>query len=619
MSYRPTALAAAIALALPALSYAEELPVFVGDEIVVTPTRTPQKLSASLAATSVITRKDIEASGAIDLPTLLQGLPGVEVSQTGGFGSQSAIRLRGAESDHTLVLVDGLRVNSVSTGITATEHLAIDDIERIEIVRGNVSSVYGSEAIGGVIRVFTRQGRGAVKPRIAIAAGTGGYRNIHAGIGGEIAPGVHVDLSAGHLRDGGFSAVRKQFIPALFSFDPADADNDETRNTHFNLRLSHQVNDALKWGFSARQNRADIEYDGSWSNHARQNLAGYSLFVEGKPGALWLTRLTLGRSTDELDNDWNGLFSTGRYHTRIDQLHWENTLALGQHNFRFGIEAQDQQLKSDQVYSSADRKAVSVYAGAGVKHGAHDVDFSLRHDRYSDFGGHTTGRAAYGYQLSPEMKVFAAAATAFKAPTFNDLYLDYPPFYFSNPNLKPETAKSAEIGLNYAADGQFFQATLFASRTRDMVAIDPITFATTVNLDEARNRGVELSWQGKLAGLAARAAFTAQNPEDASTGQSLLRRAQRFGSVALSDKVGKFGWHAEVIASGSHPDVHVTNFTRTSVPGYANLNFSGNYSVTKDWKLTGRVLNVLDADYSLVHGYATPGRQFRLELAYTPK
>lgn len=630
MSLRPTVLSIALAIALPAAqtTHAEELPVFIGDEIVVTPTRAPQKLSDTLATTTVLTRKDIDASGAIDLPTLLQGQAGVEIAQTGGFGSQTAIRLRGAESDHTLVLVDGLRMNSVSAGTTAIEHLPLDEIERIEIVRGNVSSVYGSEAIGGVMRIFTRQGKGEMKPRVEIAAGTDDFSKIHASIGGELQPGLSLHFGAGHTRSGGFSAVKKQFIPALFSFVAADADDDKSSNTHFNLRLTHQINERLSWGLSALQSRADVDYDGSFSNHAKQNLAGYSLFVEGKPTDLWNTKLTLARSTDELDNDWNGLFSTGRYHTRIDQLHWENTLAMGRHTFRFGAEAQDQQLKSDQVYSRADRQAVSVYAGAGMKHGVHDVDLSVRHDHYSDFGGHTTGRVAYGYQVSPELKVFAAVGTAFKAPTFNDLYLDYPPTYFSNPNLEPEQAKNAEIGLNYAAGGQFFQATLFVIRTKDMIDYVPGVYdadwnlvapATTGNLDEARNHGLELSWNGKLAGLDARAALTLQNPEDANTGQALLRRAQRYGSFTLSEKIGKFGWRAEVIASGSHPDVHITNFTRTSVPGYGNLNFSGDYALTKDWKLTGRVINALDADYSLVHGYATPGRNFRLELAYSPK
>jgi vitamin B12 transporter len=616
MLFHTTALSTALAFALPA--WAEDVPVFIGDEIVVTPTRAPQKLSDTLAATTVLTRRDIEASGAIDLPALLQGLPGVEITQAGGFGAQADIRLRGAEADHTLVLVDGLRVNSVSTGTTAIEHLSIDDIERIEIVRGNVSSVYGSEAIGGVVRIFTRQGRGAVSPRVSAGFGTDDFRNFNAGIGGELKPGLRFDLSAGRTESGGFSSVRRQYIPTPWVFDAGDTDDDESRNTHFNFTLSHQLGDSLSWGLSAWQNRADVEYDGSFSNHADQDLAAYSLHVQGRLLDNWVSKLTLGQSSDEYDSDWNGA-DAGRYHTRINQLLWENTYAAGRHLFRFGAEAQDQKLSSDQVYSEKEREAISAYAGVGVQLGAHDFDLSVRHDHYSDFGGHTTGRAAYGYQFAPALKGYAAVATAFKAPTFNDLYLDFPPFYYSNPDLKPERAESAELGLNYAFGGQFVQAVLFASRTRDLIAIDPVTYATTVNLDRSRNRGLELAWNGKLAGLSARAALTLQNPEDDDSGQALLRRAQRFGRFALSDRVGKFGWQAEVIASGPHPDVHVSNFTRTSVPGYAVLNFSGDYALAPGWKLGARVVNALDADYSLVHGYATPGRQFRLELAYAPK
>jgi vitamin B12 transporter len=616
MPFRFTALSAALALSLPA--WAEDLPVFIGDEIIVTPTRAPQKFSDTLAAATVLTRSDIEASGAIDLPALLQGLPGVEIAQTGGFGSQAAIRLRGAEADHTLVLVDGLRVHSVSTGTTAIEHLALADIERIEIVRGNVSSVYGSEAIGGVVRIFTRQGRGEVKPRVNVGIGTDDFRNVNAGIGGELMPGVRFDLSAGQTQSGGFSVVLKRYIPTPWLFDAADADDDRTRNTHFNLRLAQRLGENLSWGLAAWQNRADVDYDGSYSNHADQNLAAYSVYLQGNPAENWTSKLTAGRSSDDLDNDLNGT-DTDYYHTRIDQLLWENTYAAGRHLFRFGVEAQEQQLSSNQVYSEKARQAVSAYAGVGLKQGAHDFDLSVRYDHYSDFGGHITGRAAYGYQIGQALKGFAAVATAFKAPTFNDLYLDFPPFFYANPDLKPEEARSAELGLNYAWGGQFVQATVFFTQTDDLIAIDPVTYATTVNLDRTRNRGLELAWNGRLAGLAVEAALTLQNPEDDKTGQALLRRAQRFGRFTLSEQIGKFGWRAEVIASGPHPDVHVTDFTRTSVGGYAVLNLSGDYAFAKDWKLTGRVLNALDADYSLVQGYATPGRNFRIELAYAPK
>ncbi len=631
MLFRTTMLAAAVALALPVL--AEEAPIFIADQIVVTPTRVPQKLSDTLAATTVLTRADIEASSAIDLPTLLQGLPGVEISRTGVFGSQTVIRLRGAESDQTLVLVDGLRVNSISTGFAAIEHLSLGDLDRIEIVRGNVSSVYGADAIGGVVRIFTRQGRGVVRPHLNIGVGTMDFYNIHAGIGGEIKPGLRFDVSVGQTQGGGFSSVKKSYATDDFTIDPydsyapVDADKDTSRNTHFNFRLSQQINDNLSWGLTARQNRADVNLDGTTSNHAGQDLGAYSAYLEGRPSQNWFSRLTFGRSTDGLDSDLDGA-PIDRYRTQIDQILWENTYSMGRHLFRFGVEAQDQQLDSSEDFNKSRRRAVSAFGGVGVRLGDHEVDLSVRRDQYSDFGGHTTGRAAYGYSITPALKIHASVGTAFRAPSFNDLYLDYPPYYYANPNLKSERAQSRELGLNYAFNGQFVQAILFMSETRDMIGYVPAVFdgdwnlvspATTANIDRARNHGLELAWNGKLAGLNARASFTAQNPEDATTGLSLLRRAQRYGGFGLSDRIGKLGWNAEVVASGPHPDVHVTEFTRVNVPGYATLNLSGDYFIGKDWKLTGRVINVLDAEYSLVHGYATPGRSFRLELSCTPK
>lgn len=618
MPFQQCAPAVALVLALPVVVFAEELPVFVGEEIVVTPTRSPQKLSETLAATTVLNRREIDASGAVDLPALLQGLPGVEIAQAGGFGSQTAFRLRGAEADHTLVLIDGLRMNSVSAGTTAIEHLPLAEVVRIEIVRGNVSSVYGSEAIGGVVRIFTRKGAGPIRPRIEAGAGTHENRQINASVGGVLPSGLSLYLGAGQTSGGGFSAVKKQYIPAPSVFVNADLDDDVSRNTHLSFQLSQRVGDYFNWGVSTLRTWADVEYDGEFSNHADQQLGQYSAFVEGRPTETWTSRLTLARSLDNLDNDLNGA-PGNRFDTRINQAHWENTFNLDHQTLRFGLEAQHQKLKSNQVFSQTSRKALSAYAGWGLKLDAHGLDISARYDDYSDFGGHATGRVAYGYRFTPALKGFAAVASAFKAPTFNDLYLDFPPFYFSNPNLEPERSKNAELGFNYAAAGQSIQATLFASRASDMIVIDPVTFATTVNLDKSRNHGVEMSWNGKLAGMDARAALTWQNPEDAKTGLPLLRRAQRFGSAALSDRIGKFGWRGELIASGAHPDVHVSNFTRTRVPGYAVLNLSADYAISRDWKLTGHVLNVLNAEYSQVHGYATPGRGFRLELAYSPK
>ena len=610
------ALALAFSFALPVC--ASDTPSALGDEIVVTATRSPQRLSDTLADVTVLTRKDIKASGAQDLPTLLQGLPGVEISQQGGLGTVSALRMRGAESDHTLVLVDGMRLNSVSTGMTAIDQILLDEVERIEIVRGNVSSLYGSEAIGGVVQIFTQRGNGPVAASVGMGMGTGDYRKLATSIGGMLSPETRLHFGAARTQRGGFSSVREQYIPTPFLFSIADRDEDTTGNLSFNFNLEHNLNSHFRAGLNAWQSRSNVQYDGASSNHDEQTLADYSLYVDADPANLWHTRLTLGRGLDKLQTDLSGT-PTGYFNTRNDQLHWENQLRTGQDSsLRFGAEAVRQNLSSDSNYSATRRDALSAYAGYGQTWERHQFDLSMRYDHYSDFGGHATGRVAYGYLLAPSLKLHGALATAFKAPTFNDLYLNLPPFYFANPNLKPEKARSAELGLSYETGGQFVQATLFATRTRDMVAIDPITFATTVNLDRTRNRGLELSWQGSFSGLATKAAYTRQNPEDEATGMALLRRARQFGSFSVSKSVGAFSWQTEIVAAAFHPDVDIVNFTRTQVAGYAVFNLSADYALQKNWKISTRLINAGDVDYSLVHGYHTPGRQFRLELAYQP-
>jgi vitamin B12 transporter len=215
--------------------------------------------------------------------------------------------------------------------------------------------------------------------------------------------------------------------------------------------------------------------------------------------------------------------------------------------------------------------------------------------------------------LTPVLRASATVSTAFRAPTFNELY---GPFG-SNPELDPERARSAEAGLTYSGIYGLARATAFITRTSDLINFVPPTFTAT-NVDEAENRGVELSWSGKLAGLDARSAVTFQNAEDKATDLGLLRRADRFGSLSLGRRVGAFDWHAEVLASGPHPDVHATDFTRTTVPGYAVLNLNVGWRPAQDWKLSGKLVNLLDEDYALVHGYNTQGRGAFIELAYAP-
>jgi len=604
------AIALSVLLASPVC--AESLPEFTGETIVVTPTRAAQTLASPLQHTSLITRKDIEASAALDLPALLRRESGVEIAQSGGIGTQTAIRIRGSESDQVLVLIDGVRVGSATSGATAIDQILLDEIDRIEIVRGNVSSVYGSDAIGGVVQIFTRRGRGEFKPSGGVSGGVDDYRKLAFAVGGE-AGDTRVHLGAAHTATDGFSSARGEFIPAPFVFAPADVDDDGYRNTTLNLAFSHRIRDGHEVGVSAFRSEGDSEFDGAFQNHSDQTLTALNFSSENRWRPDWLSRFQVSQGSDELETDLDGV-AVSRFRTRNQQFAWNNQVQARQGNISLGLEHLRQRVDSSVAYSEDSRRVTGITAGYSAALGAHDVQVNVRYDDYSDFGGTATGLLGYGYRLSPALRASANVSNAFRAPSFNELY---GPFG-SNPDLQPERARSAELGLTYSGGLGFARATAFVTRTRDLINFVPPTWSAS-NVDQAENRGVELAWSGRLAGLEVSSALTVQDPEDSATGLGLLRRADVFGSVSLGRRAGAFDWRAELLAAGPHPDVHATDFSRVTVPGYGVVNLTLGWRPAPGWRFSGRLVNVFDKDYSLVHGYNTQGRGGFLELAYAPE
>lgn len=609
---RQTLLALALGAVCIAPARAETLPQFVGETIVVTATRMPQLLATPLQHTTVITRADIETSTAADLPTLLRRESGVEIATTGGLGAQSVVRIRGSEADHVLVLIDGMRVGSVSAGTTAIDQIMLDEVERIEIVRGNVSSVYGSEAIGGVVQIFTR--RGAEKTHVSVTTGYGSddTRKLALSVGGE-AGATRFHFGAAHTRTDGFSSADPAFVPTPWTFAPGDVDDDAYRNTTLNLNLSHRLASDHEIGLSAYRTRGKLEFDGTFQNASEQTLTALAVYSENRWRPDWLSRIQLSQGSDDLDTSLDGA-AIDHFRTRNRQIDWNNTVDTGPGTLNIGLAGLWQDLDSAAAYAADTRRVASVMAGYVAALGAHDVQFNLRRDDYSDFGGATTALAGYGYRFTPRTRMSASVSNAFRAPSFNDLYGPYG----GNPDLDAERARSLELGLTYDGAHGLARVTAFATRTRDLINFDPISWLP-VNVDEAENRGVEFSWQADLAGFDVRAALTVQNPEDRATGLGLLRRAKRFGSVALGRAHGAFDWHAEVLAAGVRPDIHVVTYEHISLPGYAVLNLNLGWKPARNWKLGTKLVNLLDKDYALVHGYNTQRRAAFVELTYALK
>src|SRR3990172_3278033 len=310
------------AITFPFLTHAET-PM---ELVIVTPTRMPQSLDKTIADTTVLDEQEIRKSGAPDVPTLLRSLAGVEVAQSGGLGKQSSTFLRGTNSSHVLVLLDGVRINSTTSGTTALEHIMLDNIERIEVVRGNVSSLYGSEAIGGVIQIFTKRGKGEPSFNGSAGAGSHGTKRLAAGFSGST-DATSFSVNVGKVRTDGVSAINTQIAPA------ANPDKDGYDNITFNAQVQHAINANHQLSASLFTTRADSQYDSAFNlattdrNNTLASIEKLSLTSDNQLSAMWHSKLSLARGTDDSKDYLNGV-ENGRFKTANSQLVWQNELRL---------------------------------------------------------------------------------------------------------------------------------------------------------------------------------------------------------------------------------------------------------------------------------------------------
>ena len=602
--------AGCVALALAQAAWAQQQPVYSGRETVVTAGRIAQRLSDTLGSAVVITARDIEASGQLSLPQILQLYGGVEMASNGGQGSASSVFIRGANSAHTLVLVDGLRLQSATSGSTAFENIPLAQIERIEIVPGPLSGLYGSDAIGGVIQIFTKSGR--YSPGASVAAGLGGYgtRSLSASMSGA-AGDTDFTVSAGHLETDNFDATK----PTI-SFNRHNPDDDGYRNTNFSGKVKHSLMPGHELGASVMYSKGEAHFDDgpSTDDRTEQTLTTYSIHSQNQFTAAWQSLVRVGASRDDsasLDTAFPGEFQTDQ-----NQAIWQNTLRLGSTSVIAGLEYLRQEIAATDDYAVTRRTVRSAFAGVSGDYGSHAIQANVRRDDNSQYGEPTSGSVAYGYRVTPEAKLRLAYGKAFHAPTFNDLY--YPGF--GNAELRPEVARNREIGFDYEVGAQRIAATYFDNRISDLIVFvfDPVTFlGMPVNVAKARTRGLEMSYQGRWMGTGIRARLTLQDPESEETGFLLQRRAKRHASIVATREFGSWRFGAELLASGERFD-SANESPASRMPGYALVNLTLARRLTPQWSVELRWNNVGDTSYELVQGYNTPGSNALLSVKWTP-
>ncbi|HBC01039.1 TonB-dependent receptor domain-containing protein [Stutzerimonas kunmingensis] len=613
------ALAVALLPGVQVFAAEQELP-----SMLITSARQAEPRAQATAANTVFTRADIERLQARSVPELLRRVPGVQVSSPGGVASLS---LRGTGTAQTLVLVDGQRIASATSGFARLDYLAIDNIERVEVIRGPRSSLYGADAIGGVIQIFTRGGKPGINPEVRLAAGSDQtfQRSLSLAAGTEQ---TRVHLGASLDERGGFDITRDN--------RGADRDNDGQRNKALHLKLDHQFDADWKAGLSLNDQRGKNEYDdandfGPGRPQDEFRVSSYSGYLDGQLTHMWNSRLELGRSFDR--NKVVGAGSGGNNGVRETTRHsaaWINRLQLSEsQQLSLGSDWYEDRLDATTAYQEDSRDNLAFFAQHSFQGELISTELGLRHDDNQQFGSHNSWNAALSMPAGESQRWILSYGEGFRAPTFSDLY--GPPGWGANPDLEPEIAKTYELQWRADLATTQLEAALYRTDVEDMIAWDGTRME---NVSQARINGFEASAARELLGWQANIGVSIIDPRDRDSGRVLQRRAKRSLSLDVDRQFGAFGVGATWQAFSQRFDDSAVNASfaseRTTIPGYTVLNLRTSWQATPELRWEAKLDNVLDKDYHLalyqrefanmdsVYGYKEQGRTALFAVIWTP-
>lgn len=602
-------LAASVAVLSPVTHAAP--PIDEDDPYVITATRTLQKLEDTLSSVTIIDRADIERAQARTLDELLAGVAGIAIARQGGIGQPTSVYLRGGESDHVLWVIDGVRIGSVTTGIPALQDLPLDTVERIEIVRGARSSLYGPDAMGGVIQIFTRRGAEA-GTTARITAGSHGTRQLAAGLGLGSAESW-LDLQVAHLETDGINACLGLPFPPGGGCFTAEPDRDPYRNTSVNVAAGHRFAGGAALEAFVQRATAEVSFDSSFLNESDLVNQAAGLKWSSEPAAGWRSTVTLGRSQDESTSFRKSSTTRSIFDSSRDSLSWQNELRGLGGEVMLGVDLlRDRVDRSSIRYSSDSRDNRAVFVQYAVGGALQNLAIAARLDDNEQFGSNATGSLGWGWRAADGLQVYANLGNAFKAPSFNELY--YPGF--SNPRLSPETALTGEVGVKQRRDWGRWTLSAYRSEVDDLIAFDVATFLPQ-NVAKARLSGVEGTaewqrgawrWSQSLAWLSA---------EDRSAGaarvRELPRRPQWSGRSSIEWSQGRWQLGAAVQFTGRRYD----DLANTRQLGaHALVDLTGSWQWSPAFELQWRLANAFDRRYETATLYPALGREFFVTLRH---
>lgn len=608
------ALAVALLPGVQVFAAEQELP-----SMLITSARQAEPRAQATAANTVFTRADIERLQARSVPELLRRIPGVQVSSAGGLPSLS---LRGTGTAQTLVLVDGQRIASATSGFARLDYLAIDNIERVEVIRGPRSSLYGADAIGGLIQIFTRGGKPGINPEVRLAAGSDQtfQRSLSLAAGTEQ---TRVHLGASLEERDGFDITRDN--------RGADQDNDGQRNKALHLKLDHQFDANWKGGLSLNDQRGKNEYDDAYefepgTPQDEFRVSSYSGYLDGRLTDIWNSRLELGRSFDRnraVGSNYNdGLLETTRHSAA-----WINRVQLSERQqLSLGSDWYEDRLDATTTYQEDSRDNLAFFAQHSFQGEHFGTELGLRHDDNQQFGSHNSWNAAFSLPVGQSQRWILSYGEGFRAPTFTDLYA--PPAWGPNPDLKPETSKTYELQWRGEFDETQLEAALYRTDLEYMIAWGGTRME---NVSQARINGFEASAARELLGWQASLGVSIIDPRDRDSGHTLARRAKRTLSIDLDRTFGALsagaGWH---VSSARYDTIANTR----ELSGYGIFDLRAAWQSHPELRWEAKVNNLFDRDYALAtyarsqgpnwfdpsqnYGYREAGRTMLFAVTWTP-
>ena len=593
--------------------------------VVVSAMRVEEPLADVLSSLTVITRMEIERSQAQTLADLLQGEAGFEFGRNGGPGAVTSVFMRGQDSINTAIFVDGIRAPVDQIGSLLVIDIPIQQIERIEILRGNASALYGDAAVGGVISITTRTGDGAARAYGSISLGSRNTREMLAGYAGE-SDGYKLNFNVGSAASDSFSAINILQKPL------ANPDSDGYKNDFASFRLDKRIDTNLLLGLRIKASVASSDYDESSGlasdrHELKKETGNFGAYVRRTISTDWVSTLDVSVSHLRYEDSKNGvLYAAGdsSYKNGIAfgnqrELRWSNNYQLAANTLvNFGIDSSlaTYNGKGDNAYAMR-KTGLGYYAGLTQSLGKLTVQGNVRNDKLvtKNTASGVTGRSdqsatsallGLGYRLDEQLKLTGSLSTGFRAPTAYEVA--------ATPSVKPEFHLSKEIGLVYVRGVSYARAVYFETRTDD--AITSKDDGTYSNVGRTENQGMEAVLQTQLQGNRVRLSLVSQNPKNLTTGLALARRARNYGTVDVSRLVGDFELGTKIYGAGQRKN---SQYDSVMLGGYSVWSFYASKSIDKEWMVRARVENAFDRKYQLAHSYNTPGVGAFVTLQYQPK